>query len=89
VRIDSTFAGDYELGVPDGGDRSKELAYGYPPGHVIDAATLERPETATIVWSVGGTAVESEPMAWPDPVRLDVRPADAARWLGIFQGRAP
>jgi hypothetical protein len=87
VRIDSTFAGDYELGVPDGGDRSQELAYEYPPGTVIDVATLERPETATIIWSVGGSVVESEPMAWPDPVQLDVRPADATRWLGIFQAR--
>jgi hypothetical protein len=86
VRIDLTFAGDYELGVPDGSDLSQELAYEYPPGTVIDVATLERPET-TIAWSVGGSVVESEPMVWPDPVLLDVRPPDAIRWLGIFHAQ--
>lgn len=41
----------------------------------------------TIAWSVGGTVVESEPMGCPDPVQLDVRPAETRRWLGIFQAQ--
>jgi hypothetical protein len=89
VRIDSTFASDYELRVPDGSDLSQKLAYGYPPGTVIDLATLVRPETMTITWSVGGSVVESEPLVSPDPVQLDVRPADATHWLGIFQAQLP
>jgi hypothetical protein len=88
VRIDLTFAGDYELAVPEASDLSQALAYWYPPGTVIDVATLERPEM-TIVWSVGGTVVESERMVRPDPVQLDVRPADATRWLGVFQAQFP
>jgi hypothetical protein len=86
VRIDSTFAGEYELGVPDGSDPSQRLAYEYPPGKLIDVVTLERPEV-TIVWSVGDTVGDSEPMVWRDPVQLDVRPVDGAHWLGIFQAQ--
>jgi hypothetical protein len=86
VRIDSTFAGDYELGVPDGSELSEALAYEYPTGAAIDVPTLERPQM-TIAWSVGGTVVESEPMVWPDPVQLEVRPTDATRWLGIFHAQ--
>jgi hypothetical protein len=44
-----TFAGDYELGVPDGTDPDQELAYEYPPGVVVDVATPERAEM-TIAW---------------------------------------
>lgn len=86
MRIDSTFAGDYELGVPGGTDPGRELAYEYPPGAVVDVATPERTDM-TIAWSVGDTVVESERMEWPDPVQLDVRPAHVARWLGIFQAQ--
>jgi hypothetical protein len=83
VRIDLTFAGEYELRAGDGSDPPQELAYEYPPGAVVDVATLERREM-TITWSVGDTAVESDRTVWADPVQLDVRPIDAARWLGIF-----
>jgi hypothetical protein len=44
VHIDLTFAGEYELRACDGSDPSRELAYQYPPGVVIDVATLERRE---------------------------------------------
>lgn len=86
VHIDLTFAGDYELAAPDGSDPSPALAYEYPPGTAIDGATREQPEV-TITWSVGATVVESEPMVWPEPVQLDVRPAGGPRWLGIFQAQ--
>jgi hypothetical protein len=87
VRIDLTFAGGYELGVPDESDRAQQVAYEYPPGTVIDPATLGRAEMMTITWSVAGTVVESEPMEFPPPVQLDVRPAGGPRWLGFFQAQ--
>jgi hypothetical protein len=86
VRIDLTFAGEYELRARDGIDPPRVLAYEYPPGTAVDVATLERPDV-TIIWSVGDSAVESDPMVWPAPIQLDVRPADTACWLGIFQAQ--
>jgi hypothetical protein len=88
MRIDLTFAGDYELRIADGSDGSRGLTYGYPPGAPVDASTLVHPEM-TITFSVAGSVAESEPMVGPDLVQVDVRPAHAARWSGAFQARLP
>jgi hypothetical protein len=87
VRIDLTFAGDYELAVPDSSDLSEMVAYQYPPGDVVDLATIAVVKR-TISYQVAGMApTDPVPMASPDPVRLEVRPAAADRWLGIFDAQ--
>jgi hypothetical protein len=89
VRIDLTFAGDYELAVPDGSDLSELVAYQYPPGAVVDLATIAVTEQ-TISYSVAGMApTEPVPMEPQDPVRVEVRPAVAGSWLGVFDARLP
>jgi hypothetical protein len=60
VRIDLTFAGDYELAVPDSSDLSEMVAYQYPPGAVVDLATIAVAER-TISYQVAGMA-STEPV---------------------------
>ena len=84
VRIDLTFAGEYELAVADKEDRSATIAYEYPAGAVVDLATFVVPEPA-ISWQVAGHAPsEPVPVDAPDPRRLLIQPGGAAAWLGIF-----
>ena len=87
MRIDLTFAGDYELAVFDGGDLSETIAYQYPPGAVVDLATFAVAER-TISYQVAGIApTDPVPMASSDPVQVEVRPAATDRWVGIFDAQ--
>ena len=87
VRIDLTFVGDYELAVPDSSDLSEMLAYQYPPGAVVDLATIAVAER-TISYQVAGMAsTDPVPIASPDPVQVEVRAGAANRWLGVFDAQ--
>jgi hypothetical protein len=87
VRIELTFAGDYELAVFAGGDLSETVAYEYPPGAVVDLATFAV-AGRTISYQVAGMAPTGPvPMASPDPVQLEVRPAATDRLVGIFDAQ--
>ena len=73
MRIDSTFAGDYELGVFDGSDLAETVAYQYPPGAVVDLASFAVPERTISYWIAGSAPTGPVPMKSPDPVQVEVR----------------